>query len=150
MKEAERAKDSELVPTGSIFNPEDYLNVDEIKLFRGIQGIKAADDLQMVTPEQAVYYTKELKRCKNDPVYFAEKYFTIISYRGKEIIKLYDKQKEMIYNYYNYPFNIVVASRQSGKCISRDSIITIRDKSTGNIMNISIGDLWEKTKSQNV
>lgn len=146
MKNSERAKNNELVPKVDVSNPEDYLNANEIKLFRGIQGIKAADDLQMVTPEQAAYYAKELKRCKNDPVYFAEKYFTIISYRGKEIIKLYDKQKEMLYNYYNYPFNIVVASRQSGKCISRDSIITVRDKSTGKITRISIGDLWENEK----
>ena len=41
----------------------------------------------------------ELKKCKEDIIYFAENFFYIVSLdRGKEKIKLYNAQKQMLEN----------------------------------------------------
>lgn len=65
-------------------------------------------------------YTKEqldeLKRCRDDIIYFAEKYFTIINMDlGKIKIPLYSYQKELLHRLQKYRFNIVTQARQSGK-----------------------------------
>lgn len=127
----------------------EFEDLPTITSFRGIGGVKPANETQMISREQAAYYANEIRRCAKDPQYFAEKYFTIISFRGKEKIKLFEKQKEMLNNFVKFPFNICVASRQSGKCVSKDSVIKIRNKRTGVIEDISIGDFFEKIKSLN-
>lgn len=64
------------------------------------------------SPEELV----ELQRCRDDIVYFAEKYFTIISLdHGKIKIPLYDYQKTLLYQLQQKRFNIVLQARQSGK-----------------------------------
>lgn len=64
------------------------------------------------TPEKL----KEWKRCKADPLYFAENYFYILTLDGgEEKINLYDFQKEAIEYYKKYKKMIVCTSRQVGK-----------------------------------
>jgi hypothetical protein len=59
---------------------------------------------------------KEYKKCKKDPVYFAEKYFTILTADGdEEFIKLYDFQKEAITASKTNRRLILCTSRQIGK-----------------------------------
>ena len=125
----------------------DWLEPQEIKLFRGIGGVKAANSTQMVTPEQAKFYVEELKRCKNDIIHFAENWFYIISYRGKEKIKLYDKQKEMLRNFVKYPFNIVLSGRQQGKCLCKNQYVNIRFKYFPIPFKIKIGTFYKLQKT---
>jgi hypothetical protein len=64
------------------------------------------------TPEMVA----EMKKCTNDIHYFAENYFHIVtSDDGKQKIDLYPAQKRALKALQKYRFNIINASRQSGK-----------------------------------
>jgi hypothetical protein len=82
---------------------------------RGYNGnslLKSAGEVINFTPE----HIKEFKRCKKDPVYFAENYIKIIHVdKGKIPIKLYDYQKKIIYGLRDNRFSVVLSCRQSGK-----------------------------------
>jgi hypothetical protein len=59
---------------------------------------------------------KEIDKCKNDILHFAENYFFIlIPGKGKEKIKLYKAQKRILKKMRNNPYFILLASRQVGK-----------------------------------
>ena len=50
----------------------------------------------------------ELRKCKEDILYFAENYFYIVNLdEGRQKIKLYDPQKIAIMNIINNRFNII-------------------------------------------
>lgn len=142
MNEDLHIEDSLLIPP-PIEYVDEWVNLPVSKNFRGIGGLKAANEIIMISPEQARYYAEEIKRCKDDIIHFAENWFYIISYRGKEKIKLYEKQKEMVRSFINNPFTICLAARQSGKCVSYNTSIIIRNKKTNDIENISIGDFYK-------
>lgn len=94
----------------------------------------------------------EIIKCSEDIIYFAEKYFTIINIdTGKQLIELYDFQKKMLKAFINPPNNkrhcIVKASRQCGKCVQEDSIVKIRNKKTGEIKEISLGEFYKQVKT---
>ncbi len=58
----------------------------------------------------------EIRKCRDDINYFAEKYFTIVHVdHGKMLIDLYDYQKDLLNQFEENRFNIVAQSRQSGK-----------------------------------
>lgn len=82
---------------------------------RGNTAIKAANQRVYTTQSEAKVIAEEIYRCMEDIVYFAENYFTIVSYRGKEIIKLYPKQKELLEQIAKNQNTIVLAARQAGK-----------------------------------
>ncbi|MEN6622917.1 MAG: terminase family protein [Smithella sp.] len=64
------------------------------------------------TPEMIA----EIKKCREDIHYFAENYFHIVtSDEGKQKIDLYPAQKRALKALQKYRFNIINASRQSGK-----------------------------------
>ena len=59
---------------------------------------------------------EEIRECSLDIVYFAEKYFTIINFKnGKEVIKLPQFQKNLLYNFVEKKNTVVLAPRQSFK-----------------------------------
>ena len=60
----------------------------------------------------------ELAKCAGDIVYFAEKYAVVMTDEGIQQVKLRDYQKEMLRNFQNERFNIVLASRQMGKTVT--------------------------------
>jgi hypothetical protein len=90
----------------------------------------------------------EFVKCKNDPVYFAKKYIKIVTLdRGLETIKLYDYQEEILSS---YPDNLKLClsqSRQSGKCLDSSVMVTIRNKKTGEVSQITIGDFHNLCKN---
>ena len=93
-----------------------------------------------VTQEQISEYFK----CVDDPVYFMENYMYITGIdEGIIPFQPYDYQKEMVRNYHKYRFNINLLSRQAGKCLKRDSYIRVRNKKTGEIRELTIGDFYE-------
>lgn len=96
---------------------------------RGNVGLKAANVEEIITKSEFNTRISEITKCKNDPVYFANKYFTIISpKRGKHIIETYKKQNELLETFVNNNRVICCASRQIGKCVSFFTWITIRNK----------------------
>lgn len=59
---------------------------------------------------------KEIQKCSTDPIYFIEKYIKIQHpKKGSVPFKLYKYQKELIQNFENHQFNIVLSARQTGK-----------------------------------
>ena len=97
--------------------------------------------LNAKSKEELEFYIKEIARCRRDIKYFAEKYFKIINLDvGLTTIKLYPKQKELLDFFVNEKRCIVLASRQSSKCVNFWSRITIRNKKFKWIkINIPIG-----------
>ena len=65
---------------------------------------------------------------------------------GKQLIKVYPKQAEMIRAMANEQRVICLSCRQSGKCLSSDTIISIKNKKSGKIEEISIGEFFKRFK----
>ena len=87
-------------------------DIDIVKPFRGISNIKSAGDTIKVSKEEKEFLVKEVQKCKQDIIYFAENYFYIVSYKGKHVIKLFDKQKLMLKSFIENNFTVVLSSRQ--------------------------------------
>lgn len=110
---------------------------------------KASDKKEVISREEYEYRLKEIAKCKKDIVYFAENYFRIINLdRGLEIIKLYDVQKELLQHLVENNRTIVCSGRQQGKCGYFKSKITLRNKKTGEIEEMTIGDFYEKMRKE--
>ncbi len=117
-----------------------------------IEGVRGNPKLRPVGV--SVAYTQDMlieyKRCMDDPVYFIKNYCKIISLdKGLVNFDLYGYQEEMIRDYHENRFSINMASRQSGKCVYNQTLIKVRQKSTGKIVEIMIGDFyrWKKFKT---
>lgn len=63
------------------------------------------------TPEMI----EELRKCKEDPIYFMENYFYIVSKGGEILFKPYEYQKTMVRNFQKYENNVMLTARQMGK-----------------------------------
>lgn len=60
----------------------------------------------------------EIAKCANDIVYFAEKYAVVMTDDGIQKVKLREYQKQLLRDFQNNRFNIVLASRQMGKTVT--------------------------------
>lgn len=64
----------------------------------------------------SAHMVEELRKCKEDIIYFAENFFQIVAIdRGKEKIKLYEAQKTVLRSFVANRNVIVCSSRQIGK-----------------------------------
>ena len=70
----------------------------------------------------------ELAKIQKSCLYFANKYAYCMTDNGIERIKLRPYQSRVLQQFDNYRFNIFLSSRQSGKCLSGKSIITVNDE----------------------
>jgi hypothetical protein len=61
---------------------------------------------------------QEIAKCANDIVYFAEKYAVVMTDNGIQKVKLREYQKQLLRDFQNNRFNIVLASRQMGKTVT--------------------------------
>lgn len=87
--------------------------------YRGNNNLKSEDCIDYITAEEYNHRISEIVKCRNDILYFAEHYYTIVSVdRGKEIIKLYSKQRELLKCLEQNNRVVCLASRQSGKSTS--------------------------------
>jgi len=109
----------QLTPGPSILDTEIIEEpINERQFYRGDKNIPKENAVFTYTPAMV----KQLERCKNDIIYFAENYFTITQIdRGKEKIILYPKQKQALRSLMNNRFVCLLASRQCGK----STILTI-------------------------
>jgi len=70
----------------------------------------------------------EYVKCKMDIQYFAEKYCWVKGEKGEPVqLRLRDYQKEILDNFFNNRFNILMASRQTGKCSEFNTIVKIKN-----------------------
>lgn len=85
-------------------------------------GLRRAGVTFKMTPEEQQEYV----RCALDVHYFTEKYCKVKTEDGSiNNIRLRDYQIEILDNFVNNRFNILMASRQVGKCFSFNTIISI-------------------------
>lgn len=113
--------------------------------YQGNPRLKRANVNIPFTKEQV----KEYVKCSEDPLYFIENYVKIVALdEGLVPFKMYDFQREMIKNFSENRFNISKLPRQSGKCHSINTYITIRNKNTGIIEEITVGEFYERIKKE--
>lgn len=95
--------------TEKIINQEP---IDPSFYYRGSKHVPVAGAQYEFTADMIT----ELKKCKEDIIYFAENFFYIVSLdRGKETIKLYEAQKRVLRSFVQNRNVIVCSSRQIGK-----------------------------------
>lgn len=86
----------------------------------------------------------ELKRCRKDPIYFIENYVKVVHVdRGLIPFKLYPYQKKMIQAYADNRKVITMLFRQAGKCLGINTKVRLRQKSTNNIVEVTLGEFYE-------
>lgn len=86
---------------------------------RGNPKLKAVDYKEYVSQDVLLERLNEIKKIMDDPIYFAEKYFYIVTTdNGKQLIKTYPKQRDMINAMCNKQRTIVLSARQVGKSTS--------------------------------
>lgn len=115
----------------------------------GNDNLKAPGTDFQYTPAQL----QEMMKSAQDIEYFAEHYCHIVTLdNGKQLIKLRQYQKDLLGlltgdKIENDKYNVIVlAPRQSGKCVVGDSDIRVRNKKTKEIIDISIEDFHKLVK----
>ena len=82
------------------------------EVYLGNPNLKKANTAIEFTEEQIIEFLK----CKQDPVYFANKYIKIVSLdEGLTQFSPYHFQEKLIHNFHNNRFNICKMPRQTGK-----------------------------------
>lgn len=91
-------------------------------------------------------YTKEEQReiikCAEDVLYFANKYCFAMTDDGIRKIDLRDYQKNMLKDFQDNRFIVMLASRQIGKCLLYSTKIDIYDTRRKFYFKMSIGKLY--------
>jgi hypothetical protein len=88
----------------------------------------------------------EYRKCSEDPVYFS-KYVKIITLdEGLVPFDMYDFQKDMIRTFHENRFVITKCPRQVGKCLQLNTPIRLKNKSTGDIIETTIGEFYEQQR----
>ena len=78
--------------------------------------IKKPNQVEYISKEQLIERLKEIKRCREDIIYFCENYYRIQSLdKGLHIVKLYDVQKELLKFMVDNNRVICLSPRQGGK-----------------------------------
>ena len=81
-------------------------------IYLGNPNLKKANTQQQFTEENIIEFVK----CKDDPVYFTEKYIKIVNVdEGLVGFSMYKFQKKLIRNFHKHRFNICKMPRQTGK-----------------------------------
>lgn len=108
---------------------------------------KPNEPLGAKSKEEFEQMIKAIAKSKRDIVWWAEHFFRIVSLNtGLSIIKLYEKQRQMLYHLVNHDRNIVLAARQTGKCVHKDTTITVRNKKTGNVEKLTVEEFYNRLK----
>lgn len=88
---------------------------------------------------------EEIVKCKNDVLYFLENYAEITNLdEGVQKFKPFQYQKNMIKLMHENRSSIFLLSRQSGKCVIYEVVITVRHKITGVEEDIMIGEFYKR------
>jgi hypothetical protein len=111
--------------------------------YNGNSLIKASGVPVAFTAEQI----QEWIKCKDDPVYFIENYIKIVTLdHGLQPMRLYDFQKEIV-NAIVFSNRLVSAcGRQLGKCVEKSTIYKVRNKKTGQVLELTAEEFHEINK----
>lgn len=127
--------------------------LDEIENGMDIKGLHNSpfkdNDISLKRANLPFEYTPEewleLRKCKEDPVYWAYNYCMIQTSDGVQLIKdaggLRDFQEQIVQSFKANKFTILMASRQTGKCFLPTEYIDVQY----NVLDVTTGD---KTKVQ--
>jgi hypothetical protein len=116
------------------------------KGYNGNLLIKTVGAQQDWTLDQVQEWTK----CKEDPIYFIEKYIKIVTLDyGLQPMKLYPFQRDIILGIVNNNKVIACCARQLGKCVDKNTKYTVRNKKTGEIRSLTAQEFHEQTKKTN-
>lgn len=85
----------------------------------------------------------ELRKCATDITHFLKHIKIVTLDKGRQTFKPFQYQKDMIKMFSENPYNIVLSSRQSGKCSVYASEVIIKDNETNEIKEIPIGELFD-------
>jgi len=111
--------------------------------YNGQQNLKASGVEISFTTEQVDEWIK----CSKDPIYFIKKYVKVIHVdRGTVPFALHSYQERLILAYHENRKVIALAPRQYGKCCQEDTLINIRNKETGEVRTIKMGEFHEMCK----
>ena len=81
--------------------------------------VKKPNTNEVISKEEFNFRVNELKKCKEDIIYFAKNYFKLISLKdGLVTINPYPKQEELIKFFTENKRTVILSSRQSGKTTS--------------------------------
>ena len=90
----------------------------------------------------------EYQRCSEDPIYFISKYAWIQSLdKGLHRIELRGYQESLIKTFHKEDKVVLLSPRQSAKCFHLNTVVKLRNKTTGEIVESTIGELY-KTMSK--
>ena len=98
------------------------LVADYSPFFDGKTNQRAADIVFEYTDEEI----GEIAKCASDVVYFGNKYCYSMTDEGVAQIQLRKYQKSMLKDFQDNRFNVMLASRQIGKCTSYATKIKVR------------------------
>lgn len=97
-------------------------------------------------------HIKDLVKCMDPDTgyhFFTQNYFYIQHpVRGKILFEPYPYQIDLLNSYHGHRFSINMLPRQSGKCLSKEINIRIKNKRTGEIRDIPIGEFFEMQKNK--
>lgn len=114
--------------------------------YNGNQNLKKSD----VPIEWTGELLREYARCASDPVYFAKNYMKIVHLdKGLVPFDMYDYQEEIVEKISNNRRVSVLTARQSGKCVINNTIIRLRNKETGEIIETTVEEFYESQKNRN-
>ena len=110
-------------------------------------GIKRAGMLDSVPKEELEARIRTIAHAKRDVVWWAENFFHIITLdKGLTRIQLYPKQRELLNFIVDNTRILTLASRQTGKCVFKDTTVKVKDKKTGKIYELTVEELYNKFK----
>ena len=114
-----------------------YLSTDGTRIaFKGNRELKPTH----VRLPLNQYHIDEIRKCSEDLKYFIFNYCKVLTKNGWATPELRDYQEEYLINMLISNKIVLHAPRQSGKCTYYLVRINIRNKKTGEIEEISIGD----------
>jgi hypothetical protein len=92
----------------------------------------------------------ELAKCAVDPVYFAKNYIKIVNIDdGLVPFDMWPFQEKMLRTFHENRFSICKLPRQCGKCFNINTKIKVKNKITGEILELTVGEFYEKIKEKN-
>lgn len=110
---------------------------------------KPNEPLQYSSKEEFEEMILEIARCKRDIIYFAEHYYRVNSLdKGLHVIKLYDIQREFLKFLVDNNKVICVSGRQQGKCVFKETQITIKNKKTNKIEILDVSAFYSRIQNK--
>ena len=93
----------------------------------------------------------EWLKCKDDPVYFVENYIKIVTLdHGLQPMILYEFQKKIIKSLIHSNRLVSACGRQMGKCVEKSTIYKVRNKKTGQVLELTAEEFHELNTPQNL